>query len=243
MQGKLTSDGNAHRPPGEPRKTLLGRCSTRCPRLGNTHRHETHPTTTTRRLPSNAVSQAAPAGGWRVIILHSSPIVADALREGMRSRDNAVTVDAVHAWSDFARTWDFAPAWAVVDAYLDDHVPLALKVRSLVRERSGVVVLGTTYSPRLRERAFAEGAAAWLEPSGTLEAVVSAIGDLTAAHPDTRSSVTQMGTQLTDRELQLASLHASRRGLTPAAIGRSLGLAPATVKTHIAAARRKYRQN
>lgn len=89
-------------------------------------------------------SADAPSGR-QIVILHSSPIVADALRESVQEFDNAVAVEAMYSWADFARTWDFAPAWAIVDAYLDDHVPLALKVRSLVRERSGVIVLG----PRL----------------------------------------------------------------------------------------------
>lgn len=184
----------------------------------------------------------APITGRQIVILHSSPIVADALREGVRRVDTTGSVDAVYSWADFARTWDFAPAWAIVDAYLDDHVPLALKVRSLVRERSGVIVLGTAYSTTLRDRALAEGATAWLEPSSPLEALVATVRDLTAEGPIAHPATTPIGTQLTDRELQLSSLHASRRGLTPASIGRSLGLAPATVKAHIAAARRKYRQ-
>lgn len=184
----------------------------------------------------------SPVTGRQIVILHSSPIVADALREGMRRLNPTGAIDAVYSWADFARTWDFAPAWAIVDAYLDDHVPLALKVRSLVRERSGVIVLGTVYSTTLRDRALAEGATAWLEPSATLDAIVGTVRDLTAERPGTHPATAPIGTQLTDRELQLSSLHASRRGLTPASIGRSLGLAPATVKAHIAAARRKYRQ-
>lgn len=82
-----------------------------------------------------------------------------------------------------------------------------------------------------------------MEPSCTLDAIVETIRTLTAERPNAQPVTTPLGTQLTDRELQLASLHASRRGLTPASIGRSLGLAPATVKVHIAAARRKYRQH
>lgn len=185
----------------------------------------------------------APGARRQIVILHSSPIVADAVRERVRRLDDAASVDAMYSWADFARTWDFAPVWAIVDAYLDDHVPLALKVRSLVRERSGVIVLGTAYSARLRDRAFIEGATAWLEPSQSLDAIVTSIRDATERGPSARAVITRRGTELTDRELQLASLHASRRGLTPASIGRSLGLAPATVKAHIASARRKYRQN
>lgn len=194
-------------------------------------------------MSEQAKVAAAPVGRRRLIVLHSSPVVADALREGLDGADHVVAVDAFYSWADFARRWDFAPAWAIVDAYLDDHVPLALKVRSLVRERSGVIVLGTQYSPALRERAFAEGAVAWLEPSRALDSIVTTICAMTAERPHGRPDRAATGTTLTDRELQLASLHASRRGLTPAAIGRSLGLAPATVKTHIAATRRKYRQN
>lgn len=184
-----------------------------------------------------------PGSARRVVILHSSPIVAEALRESLACPDTPAAVTAMYSWADFARTWDFAPSWAVVDAYLDDHVPLALKVRSLVRERSGVIVLGTVYSPAVRDRALIEGATAWLEPTGTLEAVTAAVREYAAERPVARPSTPRIGTRLTDRELQLASLHASRRGLTPASIGRSLGLAPTTVKTHIAAARRKYRHS
>lgn len=185
----------------------------------------------------------APVARRQVVILHSSPIVADAVRERVRRLDSAAAVDAIYSWADFARTWDFAPVWAIVDAYLDDHVPLALKVRSLVRERSGVIVLGTVYSAQLRDRAFIEGATAWLEPSQSLDDIVTSIRDATEQGPSARPVTPPRGIELTDRELQLASLHASRRGLTPASIGRSLGLAPTTVKAHIAAARRKYHRS
>lgn len=186
-------------------------------------------------------AQEAPPTTQRLVILHSSPIVADALGEALLTLDSTVAIETMYSWADFARTWDFAPAWAVVDAYLDDHVPLALKVRSLVREHSGVIVLGTLYSPTPRDRARAEGASAWLEPSASLGDTAATIAHISAQRPDTHPSLDGQGTHLTDRELQLASLHASRRGLTPASIGRSLGLSPATVKAHIASARRKYR--
>ncbi|KYH43962.1 hypothetical protein AZH51_04235 [Branchiibius sp. NY16-3462-2] len=178
-----------------------------------------------------------------MVILHSSPIVAEALRHGVRALDPAVAIDTKYSWTDFARTWDFAASWVIVDAYLDDHVPLALKVRSLVRVRSGVIVLGTMYSPALRDRALAEGAVTWLEPAQPLPDIVTDICAVTAVRPHGRPVTPRPGTALTDRELQLAGLHASRRGLTPTAIGRSLGLAPSTVKAHIAATRRKYREN
>lgn len=177
-----------------------------------------------------------------VVVIHSSPVVADALAAELVRIAAAPRVDATYSWTDFVREWDFLPTWAVVDAYLDDHVPLALKVRSLVRERSGVVVLGPCYTPQLRHRVMADGVSEWLEPTLSLADTADRIRTLVRGRPnDDRRAPAAEAVSLTDRELQLAGLHASRRGSTPAAIARNLGLSANTVRSHIAAARRKYR--
>lgn len=176
------------------------------------------------------------------MVIHSSPVVADALGAQLVELAAAPRIETTYSWADFARTWDFLPIWAVVDAYLDDHVPLALKVRSLVHQRSGVIVLGTAYGAASRSRARSEGASDWIEPTVGLRETAQRIAAAAARRPsrDRQAPPAADGVRLTDRELQLASLHASRRGSTPSAIGRTLGLSAHTVKSHIASARRKY---
>lgn len=186
----------------------------------------------------------APAGrspaGRPIVVLHSSPVIADAVRDELWRQAAHRRIRTVYSWADFARTWDFSSTWVVLDAYLDDHVPLALKVRSLVRVRSGAIVLGALYSPALRTRAMHEGATAWLEPTLGLGALAERIAALSVPAPRRRPR-SDVRVRLTDRELQLATLHASRRAMTPAALARSLGLSVTTVKSHIASTRRKYR--
>lgn len=97
----------------------------------------------------------------RLDLIHTSPVVATALRHALRSGPAPVRVEtAVHAWADFQTEWDFAGDVVVVDALLDDHVPLPLKVRALRRLGSTPIVLGPGTDTPFARRCAHEGAIA-----------------------------------------------------------------------------------
>lgn len=150
----------------------------------------------------------------------------------------------VHSWSDFQEEWDFAGDFVVLDALLDDHVPLPLKVRALRRLGSLSIVLGPGQGTPFVARCGAEGALAWVEPTVDLVDTVDTIrrtilGDvpeharIAPARPPTAG--------LTDRELQVCSLYAAMRGHSPHHLGRILGLRTETIRSHLERGRARYR--
>lgn len=182
----------------------------------------------------------------RLDVVHTSPVVTTALRHELRSGATPVRVETtVHSWADFRREWDFAGDVVIVDALLDDHLPLPLKVRALRRLGSTAIILGQGRATPFARRCGAEGAGAWIEPTRGLaetartirEAALGVVADharIAPAEPPVAA--------LTDRELQVLALHASTRGHSPAHLGRVLDLRTETVRSHLERGRARYRR-
>lgn len=181
----------------------------------------------------------------RLDLVHTSPVVSTALRHALSAGPQAVHVTtSVHSWSDFQREWDFAGEVVVLDALLDDHVPLPLKVRALTRLGSQTVVLGPGRLTSAARRSGAEGAVAWIEPTAGLAATAEAIRQIALGSPppDTRIDLADPPlAHLTDRELQVLALYVTARGHTPAHLGQVLSLRTETIRSHLERGRARYR--
>lgn len=173
-------------------------------------------------------------------IVHSSPIVAAGLQRALTDAGVPVGL-VVYSWADLTMRVDKVGSCVVVDAYLDDHVPLALKIRALTNLPTTAVVLGARLQSSLTKRAYAEGASGWLTPTVGLAQCASRIRELAGPTTDTAERQDPDDVNLTDRELQVMSLYASRRSLNAATLARHLGISEATVKSHLKEGRAKYR--
>lgn len=178
-------------------------------------------------------------------LLHTSPVLTTALRRELRSGPHSVRVNtAAHSWTDFQREWDFAGEVVVIDAMLDDHVPLPLKARALQRLGSRTVVLGPGRSTPFARRVGAEGAIAWIEPTTGLPETAELIREI--ARGEVSDAVTLESARaplaaLTDRELQVLTLFAATRGHSPAHLGQVLALRTETIRSHLERGRARYR--
>lgn len=181
----------------------------------------------------------------RVDLVHTSPVVTTALRRELRRREDPARVETtVHSWSDLRAEWDFAGDVVVLDALLDDHVPLPLKVRALHRLGSIPVVLGPGGQTPFARRCGDEGAGAWIEPSLGLPAAADTIRQIASGVVPEHARISAAPPRLadlTDRELQVLSLYASTRGHSPADLGRVLALRTETVRSHLERGRARYR--
>lgn len=181
----------------------------------------------------------------RLDLVHTSPVVSTALRHELRSGTRPIEVTTtVHSWIDFQREWDFAGAIVVIDALLDDHVPLPLKVRALGRLGSQVIVLGPGRGTPFAGRAGAEGAQAWVEPTTGLAATAEVIREValgTVPPTAALASAAPPRAALTDRELQVLGLYVTSRGHSPAQLGRVLALRTETIRSHLERGRARYR--
>lgn len=181
----------------------------------------------------------------RTDLVLTSPVVSTALRDELRRGERAVRVTtAVHSWTDFQVEWDFAGEVVVLDALLDDHVPLPLKVRALRRLGSRPVVVGPGQDSPFARRAMAEGAQAWIEPTHTIAETAGLIRDVALHETPERIRVAPAPpplVQLSDRELQVLCLYAGSRGLSPAHLGQVLTLRTQTVPSHLERGRSRYR--
>lgn len=183
----------------------------------------------------------APTTRAVVDIVHSSPIVAAAMHRALVGAGAHVGL-VLCSWAELTRRVDGIGSCVVIDAYLDDHVPLALKVRALVSLPTTAVVLGTRHQDSLDRRSRAEGAAAWLEPSVGLARTARQVRNLASVPSPTPAATKAPGDEvhLTDREMQVMCLYASRRSLNARTLARHLGIAEATVKSHLKEGRAKY---
>lgn len=181
----------------------------------------------------------------RIDIVHTSPVVTAALCRELRHGSPPVRVDtAVHSWVDFQSRWDFAGGAVVVDAFLDDHVPLPLKLRALRRLGTRPIVLGPARETPFARRCGAEGAVAWIEPTHGVAATTQAIRMAAAGSPAEQTRIDPAAAPvapLADRVLQVAALHVSTRGHSPAHLGRVLSLHTESVRRYIERARAPYR--
>lgn len=181
----------------------------------------------------------------RLDLVHTSPVLTTALRRALRAGPAAVRVEtAVHSWSDFHSEWDFAGDAVVVDALLDDHVPLPLKVRALRRLGSTPIVLGPGRETPFARRCGDEGAAAWIEPTLGLAATARTIREVALGTNPPHARIPPAPPRiadLTDREMQVLVLYAGTRGHSPADLGRVLSLRTETVRSHLERGRARYR--
>lgn len=181
----------------------------------------------------------------RLDLVHTSPVVTTALRHELRRGERPLRVTtAVHSWVHFQEEWDFTGPFVVLDALLDDHVPLPLKVRALRRLGSQTIIIGPERETPFARRVAAEGAVAWIEPTVGLAEVAETIRDVCGGHVPHHARVDPAAapvTTLTDRELQVLTLYVASRGHSPAHIGRILALRTSTIRSHLERGRARYR--
>lgn len=181
----------------------------------------------------------------RLDLVHTSPLVSTALRHELRSGAPPVRVTtAVHSWTDFQREWDFAGEVVVIDALLDDHVPLPLKVRALRRLGSRAIVLGPGKLTPFAGRVGAEGARAWIEPTTCLAETAEIIREVSLGTVPPVAALAPTAPPravLTDRELQVLGIYVTSRGHSPAHLGRVLALRTETIRSHLERGRARYR--
>lgn len=181
----------------------------------------------------------------RVDLVHTSPMVTTALRRELRSGPAPARVETtVHSWSGLRAEWDFAGDVVVLDALLDDHVPLPLKVRALRRLGPTPVVLGPGRETPFARRCGEEGAGAWIEPTTGLAATARTIREVASGTVPEHARISPAPPRLadlTDRELQVLCLFASARGHSPADLGRVLALRTESVRSHLERGRARYR--
>lgn len=181
----------------------------------------------------------------RVDLVHTSPVVSTSLRRELQRGHHPVEVTTtVHSWTDFQEEWDFAGDFVVLDALLDDHVPLPLKIRALRRLGSLTIVLGPGRDTPFAARCAAEGALAWIEPALGLVETTDAIRSTVLGHVPEYARLPTASppvADLTDRELQVCCLYAALRGHSPQHLGRMLGLRTETIRSHLERGRARYR--
>ena len=173
-----------------------------------------------------------------IYIVHSSPIVAHAIENSLQRAGRSVS-HCDYSWIQFISKWDFSAAIVVVDAYLDDHVPLSLKVRALYDVGSSAIVVGEA-DDRLRHRADIEGCQLWLTPDAGTSEMTEQICAVLDSERTPRVAVDSAAPRFTDRELQIMAAYTSRRAPTAKALARSLGISIDTARSHLRAGRRKY---
>lgn len=172
-------------------------------------------------------------------VIHTSPVIGRALANELVRQEPEFRIGQVdYSWVRFAATAFPAPL-VVLDAYLDDHVPLALKVRALRQQRSRVVLLGIGGLSPLGARARDEGAELWLDPALGLAETTAEILRLWASSRPGASHV-EFAPDLTQREIQILALYAARRAPSITQLSRALGLTAETVRTHLRTGRAKY---
>jgi DNA-binding CsgD family transcriptional regulator len=173
-----------------------------------------------------------------IYIVHSSPIIAQAIQDSLQTAGRSVN-RCGYSWIQFISKWDFSAAVVILDAYLDDHVPLSLKVRALYDVGSTAVVIGEG-DERLHHRAALEGCQRWLTPETDPADIAEQICAVADAERAPRPEPEVTGPRFTDRELQIMAAYTSRRAPTAKALARSLGISIDTARSHLRAGRRKY---
>lgn len=175
-----------------------------------------------------------------VDIIHTSPVITRAIAHELLRQEPELKLGTVdYSWVRFAAAAFPAPL-VVLDAYLDDHVPLALKVRALRIQGCQVVVLGAGATTPLARRALAEGATCWIEPTTGLRDTVADVLDVVRAAGTGPRTPAPFSPDLTQREIQVLALYAARRAPSVQQLSRSFGLSTETIRSHLRSGRSKY---
>lgn len=128
----------------------------------------------------------------------------------------------------------------VIRAEIQDHVPVALKVRALDRLGVPSIVLMHTERPAHERTCLDEGAILVCRRDETsFESLLESIGRALATASESRLRVRQTRHLLSDRELQLSCLFAGRRAMSATQLAEYLGLQVETVRGHLKRARIK----
>lgn len=171
-------------------------------------------------------------------LVHTSPLVAHGIARRLAARSQVRVSLVAFSWAEFLRSWDFSTGRVLVDAFLDDHVPLPMKVRALRRIGSDPIVLGDPFSEAIVQRARAEGAVSWVDPADGMDGLIEAATRPQWTRPERPDALP--GIRLSDRELQILSLYASRRSLSVGSLSRTLGIQPETVRAHLRRGRKRF---
>lgn len=176
------------------------------------------------------------------ILIHTSPLFVHALRNYVPDNAGVVICGAYYSWSDFVPARETCPRWVILDAFMDDYVPLLVKVRALHRLGSTPMVLGAL-NTRQQERLTAAGAAVVISQDLTIPQLAKQMDAVIDGWtPGSTAPVAVDHCNLTDRELQILELYSRRRGLQASVLGPALGLSAGTVRVHLRNARRKLEQ-
>jgi len=183
----------------------------------------------------------------RLDIVDTNPFISFALHELLSERGAPIMPGlAGLRWETLAERWDFGRDLVLVQAHLHDVWPLAVKLRALARLGCRTLVIGDTAHEAMVARAIESGAVRVIHPESSLAELADSVEQaargrsgwddaqlaLVARHP---------APHLSDRRLQICCLYAARLDFTTASIARLLGLSDHTVRSHIAAGRRIYR--
>ncbi|MEA9985941.1 helix-turn-helix transcriptional regulator [Subtercola sp. RTI3] len=185
----------------------------------------------------------------RVHVVHESRMVAEAISVQLKTLLPGASVDGwTKSWETYVSRSGGVADVVVIDNELGNGGPTAFKVSSLVRDGTGVVVLGRSlYVPAIR-RIYEAGAHAYLLPEEPSEAVAAAIWSayrntvlrpvrITELFGDSEPVAVPV---LTARELQVVGAYVSGSGASVPETAARFGLSSETVRTHISHARRKY---
>ncbi|KNX36189.1 helix-turn-helix domain-containing protein [Luteipulveratus halotolerans] len=181
------------------------------------------------------------ARGCSTGLVVSSPVLGRAVRRLARSARELDITCSAYSWHDFSTTLRAGgrpPTTVLLDAFLDDWVPLALKIRVLARLGTRTVVLGSGAATPLAERARLEGAVGWVEPTVGLDTLVRLVERPGWPADVVRPSL--LGVELTDRQIQVLCAYASRRGLSPGQFARVMGVSAETMRSHLRSGRRRF---
>ncbi|MBF4550082.1 MULTISPECIES: LuxR C-terminal-related transcriptional regulator [unclassified Pseudoclavibacter] len=172
-------------------------------------------------------------------VIDETIFIWDALRHSPEASDSSWEVGVrTKTWVNFSAARAEVADLVVLSAELVDHVPAVLKVRAITRLGTRVGVLVNSEDTTIESRLRLEGASfvarrtttTWEQFLGTLRAAL-------ASPPSSSNDFPRPG--LTDRELQIAALFASRAAPTTQQIAELLALGPGTVRTHLKRARHR----
>ncbi|RFA15165.1 hypothetical protein B7R21_03790 [Subtercola boreus] len=185
----------------------------------------------------------------RVHVVHESRMMAEAISVKLKSALPGASVDGwTKSWHTYLNRAQGVADVVLLDNELGDGGPTSVKVRTLARSGTGIVVLGgSEYAPAIR-RVLAAGAHSYMvadEGSTSIAAAIAAafrgetyeselLGRILGAHEATPVP------ELTARELEIVSMYLSGPGASVPETAERFGLSAETVRTHISHARRKY---
>lgn len=172
-------------------------------------------------------------------VVDESIFVWEALRHSPVASDRKWALGVrTRSWIEFSAARAAAADLVVISADLIDHVPAVLKARAVTALGTRVGFLINPSSSAAVDRLMLEGATFVARRDATswhqlLSEICAALQD----PPPTEPAALPRG--LTDRELQIAALFASRAAPTTQQIARLLALSVGTVRTHLKRARHR----